>query len=71
MALAVGLGVFMRRDGTTQKLQNAFEAFLFLAVLQGGVGYLQYFTGVPVVLVAVHITLSIAVWLAALNLATT
>ncbi|MFM7391967.1 MAG: COX15/CtaA family protein [Actinomycetota bacterium] len=71
VALAVGLGVFMRRDGTTQKLQNAFEAFLFLAVLQGGVGYLQYFTGVPVVLVAVHITLSIAVWLAALNLATT
>ncbi|MFM8417669.1 MAG: hypothetical protein ACKOAT_09315, partial [Actinomycetota bacterium] len=42
-----------------------------LAVLQGGVGYLQYFTGVPVALVAVHITLSIAVWLAALNLATT
>jgi cytochrome c oxidase assembly protein subunit 15 len=52
-------------------MQNAFEAFLFLAVLQGGVGYLQYFTGVPVLLVAIHIALSVAVWLAALNLATT
>jgi len=32
---------------------------------------LQYFTGVPVLLVAIHIALSVAVWLAALNLATT
>jgi cytochrome c oxidase assembly protein subunit 15 len=37
--------------------------------VQGGVGYLQYFTGVPVPLVAVHIALSVAVWLAALQLA--
>jgi len=69
VATAVVLGVFLRRDGATRQLQNAFESFLFLAVLQGGVGYLQYFTGVPVVLVTVHVALSIAVWLAALNLA--
>jgi cytochrome c oxidase assembly protein subunit 15 len=71
VAIAVLLGVFLRRDGTTREMQNAFETFLFLAVLQGGVGYLQYFTGVPVPLVALHIALSIAVWLAALNLSTT
>lgn len=69
--LALVLGLVLRRDGATRELQNAFEAFLFLAVLQGGVGYLQYFTGVPVLLVAIHIALSVAVWLAALNLATT
>jgi cytochrome c oxidase assembly protein subunit 15 len=71
VALAVLLGVVLWRDGATRELQNAFEAFLFLAVLQGGVGYLQYFTGVPVVLVATHIALSVAVWLAALNLSLT
>ena len=71
VAITLVLGIFLRRDGAGRELQNAFEAFLFLAVLQGGVGYLQYFTGVPVVLVALHIALSVAVWLAALNLATT
>jgi heme a synthase len=71
VVLALVLGLVLRRDGATRELQNAFEAFLFLAVLQGGVGYLQYFTGVPVLLVAIHIALSVAVWLAALNLATT
>ena len=71
VALAVVLGILLRRDAGGRNMQNAFEAFLFLAVLQGGVGYLQYFTGVPVVLVAVHIALSVAVWLAALNLSTT
>jgi cytochrome c oxidase assembly protein subunit 15 len=76
VALAVVLGILLRRDGSTgadtgRNLQNAFEAFLFLAVLQGGVGYLQYFTGVPVVLVAIHVALSVAVWLAALNLSIT
>jgi cytochrome c oxidase assembly protein subunit 15 len=76
VALAVVLGILLRRDGIDQDgagrdMQNAFEAFLFLAVLQGGVGYLQYFTGVPVLLVAIHIALSVAVWLAALNLSTT
>ncbi|MFM8266274.1 MAG: COX15/CtaA family protein [Acidimicrobiia bacterium] len=71
VALAMVLGLLLRRDGAGRDMQNAFEVFLFLAVLQGGVGYLQYFTGVPVVLVAVHIALSVAVWLAALNLSIT
>lgn len=71
IALSLALGIVLRRDGAGRAVQNAFEAFLFLAVLQGGIGYLQYFTGVPVPLVAVHIALSVAVWLAALNLSIT
>jgi cytochrome c oxidase assembly protein subunit 15 len=62
------LGWNLRKWGTNRAVQNAFEGFLFLAILQGGIGYLQYFTGVPVVLVAIHIALSVAVWLAALHL---
>lgn len=62
------LGFFIRKDRAPAFLQNAFEAFLFIAILQGGIGYLQYFTGVPVTLVALHIAMSVAVWLGALYL---
>jgi len=68
---AVVLGVLLRRSSADRHSTNAFETFLFVAFLQGGVGYLQYFTGVPIVLVAVHVTLSVAVWISALHLVRT
>ena len=34
-----------------------------LLVAQGAVGYWQYFTGVPVLLVALHITLASITWI--------
>ena len=64
------LGYQLWRNGADRRLQHGFEWFLFAAVAQGGLGYLQYFTGVPVALVAIHVALSIVVWLAALRLAT-
>jgi len=64
------LGFRMWRNGADQRLQRGFEWFLFAAILQGALGYVQYFTGVPVTLVAIHVALSILVWLAALRLAT-
>ena len=69
VSAAVLLGLALR--GQTRQLRHvtvAWEVFLFLAILQGGLGYWQYFTGVPVVLVALHIAGSVAVWLAALHL---
>jgi len=70
LLVAVIIGFRLRRGDQLGRREttNAFEAFLFIAVLQGGLGYLQYFTGVPVALVAVHVALSIAVWLAVLHL---
>jgi cytochrome c oxidase assembly protein subunit 15 len=38
------------------------ETVLVLLVAQGALGYLQYFTGVPAALVAIHIGLAAAVW---------
>jgi cytochrome c oxidase assembly protein subunit 15 len=64
------LGWQLWRTSADQRVQRSFEWFLFLAILQGGLGYLQYFTGVPVPLVALHVALSVVVWLAALRLAT-
>lgn len=64
------LGYQLWRSGADRRLQHGFEWFLFAAIVQGGLGYLQYFTGVPVTLVAIHVALSIVVWLAALRLVT-
>ncbi len=44
------------------------EAVGVLLVVQGAIGYLQYFTGVPVLLVAVHITLASITWISIVRL---
>ena len=50
------------------RLKARLEIFLFVAVAQGGVGYLQYFSDVPAQLVAVHVALAVAVWIRVLRL---
>ncbi len=50
------------------RLRAKLEVFLFVAVAQGGVGYLQYFSGVPAQLVAVHLAFAVAVWISVLRL---
>ncbi len=51
-----------------RRLKPRLEIFLFVAVAQGGVGYLQYFSGVPAQLVAVHVALAVAVWISVIRL---
>jgi len=36
-----------------------------IALAQGGIGYIQYFTGIPEVLVAAHLLGATLVWIAA------
>jgi cytochrome c oxidase assembly protein subunit 15 len=50
------------------RLKAKLELFLFVAVAQGVVGYLQYFSGVPAQLVAVHVAFAVAVWITVLRL---
>lgn len=50
-------------------LASDLERFLAVALVQGLIGYVQYFSGIPVLLVAVHVAVSVAVWLSALSLA--
>ena len=50
------------------RLRAKLEVFLFVAVAQGGVGYLQYFSGVPAQLVAIHVAFAVAVWITVLRL---
>jgi cytochrome c oxidase assembly protein subunit 15 len=57
-----------RNSQEWQRLKAKLEQFLFIAVAQGGLGYLQYFSGVPAQLVAIHVALSVAVWISVLRL---
>jgi len=58
------------RKNTSEWMRSRakLEIFLFVAVAQGGVGYLQYFSGVPAQLVAIHVALAVAVWISVLRL---
>jgi cytochrome c oxidase assembly protein subunit 15 len=57
----------LRRAGAPASLLRAGELLLAVSVAQAAVGYVQYFTGVPEVLVGVHIAGAAAVWAAAVN----
>ena len=54
----------LRRDGAPLSLLRRGEVLLAVLVAQAAVGYVQYFTGVPVLLVGVHILGATAVWAA-------
>jgi heme a synthase len=43
------------------------EALLVVLLVQGGVGYLQYFSGVPAWLVQIHVTLAAVLWVVTLR----
>lgn len=49
-------------------LDNAVTTWMVLAIAQAAVGYTQYFTGVPAVLVAFHVALATGLWVATLQL---
>ena len=68
VSILVMLSIEARRRGSA--LVEPLQSVLFAALLQGAVGYLQYFTGVPVVLVAAHIAGATAFWLSLCNLLT-
>ena len=69
IALIVFLAVRAKQLHGDASTTDAIQALLFAAVFQGAIGYAQYFTGVPVALVALHIVGATALWFAVCNLA--
>jgi cytochrome c oxidase assembly protein subunit 15 len=55
------------RTGAPGHVRRRSEWLLLVLVLQAGVGYAQYFLGVPALLVAVHVAGAVAVWVAVLR----
>ena len=71
LCIGLTLVLFVRlksRLNEWQRLGRPLEIFLGAAVAQGALGYLQYFSGVPTQMVALHVALAIAVWIAVLRL---
>ena len=57
----------LTRAGAPRQLLRRGEVLLGVLVAQAAVGYVQYFTGVPALLVAVHIAGAAVVWAAAVR----
>jgi len=68
LAATIWLAIRLRRERAPQDVFIRTEALIVLIVAQGGIGYVQYFTGVPALLVGVHILGATLVWIACLRL---
>ena len=65
IAAALAWTVTKRRDPS---MQAALSTWMFIALVQGGIGYTQYFTGVPELLVGAHIAGATLLWVATIRL---
>ena len=68
IGLTIGLYVAARALDLSANIANAVKLVLLVSAAQGLIGYVQYFTGLPWVLVALHIAGSCALWVATLRL---
>ena len=63
VASFLALVVVLRRDRTLfDRLARGVSTWMFIAVVQGGIGYLQYFNDIPAALVAAHVAGATALW---------
>jgi heme a synthase len=65
--VAVGLAVVLalrlrHRAADRRVLQNVLSSWIFVALLQAAIGYIQYFNGVPALLVGLHVAGATALW---------
>lgn len=65
LLIAVRLG---ESEVTRAAILKKVQLFLLIALSQGAIGYVQYFTGLPEILVGMHLVGAVVVWLAAWNL---
>lgn len=67
LAVATWLLVRLRRERAPEAVNRAATWLVTALVLQGALGYLQYATGVPPLLVGLHVLGASLVWVAALG----
>ncbi|AOT58332.1 Heme A synthase [Streptomyces rubrolavendulae] len=66
---AIAMFVVLRVVDAPDDIRRRARDLLLVLVLQGGIGYVQYFTGVPEILVGAHMLGSALMWIAVLRLA--
>jgi heme a synthase len=69
VAIATLLAWVLVRRGTRSELRAAMSTWMFVALVQGAIGYTQYFTGVPELLVGLHIAGATLLWVLTVRLA--
>ena len=70
LGLTVGMLVAVHASQPARGLATRVRVLLAVLLLQGGVGYAQYVTDLPVLLVGVHILGATLVWIAAVRVLT-
>ena len=60
--LTAAFYILVRSD---KELSRKIAVFTGIALAQGAIGYIQYFTGIPEILVAAHLLGATLVWIAA------
>ncbi|KYG56640.1 cytochrome b [Streptomyces sp. WAC04657] len=68
-ALAVAMWLVLRAVDAPDDTRARARDLLIVLLLQGGIGYVQYFTGVPEILVGAHMLGSSLMWIAVVRLA--
>jgi cytochrome c oxidase assembly protein subunit 15 len=67
LVLTLALLRALWRDDAPAPATDAARVLLLVLVAQAAVGYTQWFTGVPAVLVGIHVLGAVAVWVAVLR----
>jgi cytochrome c oxidase assembly protein subunit 15 len=62
LGLTAAFYILVRND---KELLRRVTVFTVIALAQGAIGYIQYFTGIPEILVAAHLLGATLVWIAA------
>lgn len=62
--LGLTLALFFINE-VSQRTKHLIKIFFVIALSQGAIGYIQYFTGIPALLVAAHLAGATLVWIAA------
>jgi cytochrome c oxidase assembly protein subunit 15 len=68
VGLTVAVVLWLRAAGAPAEARRAGAVLLAVELAQGLVGFVQYFTGLPVVLVGAHLAGACLVWIAAVRL---
>ena len=66
--LVVALIVLLGRSGERARFESVLGTWMFVAVVQGLIGYVQYFNGVPEVLVGAHLAGATLFWVVTVEL---
>lgn len=68
LGMTVALWYGLRATGAPVRVRRAVAALLGVSLAQGSIGYVQYFTGLPELLVGAHLLGACLVWIAAITM---